>query len=118
MDYEHKKGQTEEWIISTKKDRQKNELSAQKRKTERAPELGRKSRAETEKWNKMTAMIFQAGVNHSTFPASLSVSDQDVRQEVVSVTLESAIRRCSALKQLEFRLPEDRVPYPTLLRCM
>ena len=48
MDYEHKKGQTEEWIISTKKDRQKNELSAQKRKTETATELGRKSRAETE----------------------------------------------------------------------
>ena len=40
-------------------------------KTERITGLGRRTREKIAKWNQMTALRFQTGGRHQTFPASL-----------------------------------------------
>ena len=44
---------------------------AESDKTERVTGLGRRTREEIAKWNQMTALRFQTGGRHQTFPASL-----------------------------------------------
>ena len=44
---------------------------AEKDMTERVTGLGRRTREEIAKWNKMTALRFQTGRRHQTSPASL-----------------------------------------------
>ena len=43
----------------------------EKDKTGRVTGLGRRTREEIAKWNQMTALRFQTGERHQTFPASL-----------------------------------------------
>ena len=50
---------------------------AEKDKTERVTELGRRTREGIVKWNQMTALRFQTGGRHQTSPASLrGISEQ------------------------------------------
>ena len=46
-------------------------MQAEKEKTERVTGLDRRTREEIAKWNQMTALRFQTGGRHQTFPASL-----------------------------------------------
>ena len=50
---------------------EKGPASRKKVKTERVPELGRRTREERVKWNQMTALRFKTGGRHQTSPASL-----------------------------------------------
>ena len=45
---------------------------AEKDQTERLTEVGRRTKEETAKWNKMTALRFQTMGGHQTSPASLA----------------------------------------------
>ena len=47
------------------------ERASRQKKTERVTGLGRGTREEIAKWNQMTALRFQTGGRHQTFPASL-----------------------------------------------
>ena len=54
-----------------KKIRRKDHQAEKKEdKTERVTGLGRRTREEIAKWNQMTALRFQTGGRHQTFPAS------------------------------------------------
>ena len=49
-------------------------------KTERVTGLGRRTREEIAKWNQMTALRFQTGGRHQTFPASLRGTTKAVKR--------------------------------------
>ena len=57
-------------IIFWKKFRRKDQ-QAEKEKTVRVTGLGRRTREVIAKWNQMTALRFQTGGRHQTFPAFL-----------------------------------------------
>ena len=48
---------------------QENGPAGRKKKTERVIGLGRKTKEEIVKWNQMTALRFQTGRRHQTYPA-------------------------------------------------
>ena len=55
--------------------------------TERVTGLGRRTREEIAKWNKMTALRFQTGRRHQTSPASLRRGGDRDRTETQQRTL-------------------------------
>ena len=57
--------------IFWKKFRRMDQQAEKKDKTERVIRLGRRTREGIVKWNQMTALRFQTGGRHQTFPASL-----------------------------------------------
>ena len=66
-----------------------------KDKTERVIQLGRRTREEILKWNRMTALRFQTGGSHQTSPASLRGSglrETFIKRYIVKRTNKAEIR--------------------------